>query len=57
MGRYKYKGPVPKGFLADNGKEFQVRVLKTNIKSFWLLLLGETKKKIKVQKKSKKLIY
>lgn len=55
----------PISFVANVGKkhpllgvpkEFKIRVVKTNIRSYWLELLGEGKT-IKVKKSSKKLVW
>ena len=52
----KYTFTPPRKFLANNGKEFSVKIVKVNIRSVKLLLV-EANKTIKVNKKSRKLIY
>ena len=52
--------PYPIKFIANNKKEFRVRVTKPNKRSWWLMLLtpdGAPIKVVKVSKTSPKLYY
>ena len=54
------KGPVPTHFIANNGKRFEVKVMKINVKSFKLKLEaqeGSPSKVIRVNRKSTKLVF
>lgn len=46
----------PHAFCTDSGEEFRVEVLKRNIRTVWLRLIGP-EKVIKVRRKSHKLVY
>jgi len=46
----------PTGFKADNGQQFSIKIRKTNIRSYWIELIG-THRVIKVKKRSKKLMW
>uniref|UniRef100_A0A6H1ZMK9 Uncharacterized protein n=1 Tax=viral metagenome TaxID=1070528 RepID=A0A6H1ZMK9_9ZZZZ len=52
-----YRQPIK--FKADNDKVFDVKVVKTNIRKFVLILMSEGKevKEIKVRKNSPKLVF
>ena len=48
----------PVGYVTTDGKQFDVELKKTNIRSFWLKLVGDKGGKvIKVRKDSPKLQY
>lgn len=50
--------PKPIKFKTNEGKIFNIKILKTNIRTYWIELLNvKPIKVIKIKKRSKKLIY